>query len=169
MPQDDLLFTLAEVAVGFAGFAGLVTILSRRDGHSTEQLAIDLSGLASVLGASLLVVAFSLLPPVLVQIGLAQDLSWRSSAGMFCVAAGYYFIWSVPDARARYKAVDQSIPWTLKLHFLIAATMILVLALCAVSILPENYYIGALFAYLYFAGFAFVRVFVSLGRDTPAA
>ena len=165
MPQDDLLFTLAEVAVGFAG---LVTILSRRDGRSAEQLAIDLTGLESVLGASLLVVAFSLLPAVLVQIGRAPGLSWRSSAGIFCVAAGYYVVWSVPNSLARYKAVDQSIPWTLKVHFVISATVILVLALCAVSILPENYYIGALFAYLYFAGFAFVRVFVSLGRDTPA-
>ena len=169
MPQDDLLFTLAEVAVAFAGFAGLVTILSRRDGRSAAQAAIDLGNLQSVLGASLVVVTFALLPPVLSQMGMGPTLTSRSSAGTFFVVAGSYLAWSIPNARARYKAANQIVPWTLTVNFGLSGALVLILALCALSILPQSYYLGALASYLYFAGSAFVRVFVALGRDAPDA
>lgn len=38
MPEVDILLTTAEVAVAFAGFASLVTILGRRSAHVDPRI-----------------------------------------------------------------------------------------------------------------------------------
>jgi len=58
--ENDLLLTIAEVAVAFVGFSSLVSLLGRRTSRDDPRLdAIRMRGLIE---SSLLVVAFSLTP-----------------------------------------------------------------------------------------------------------
>ena len=52
---------------------------------------------------------------------------------------------------------------------ILSALVVLALASCALGTISERVYLAALLLYLYFAGVAFIRVFVSLGRSAPAA
>ena len=167
MPTDDLLFTFAEVAVAFAGFAGLVTVLTRRDARSPAQTALDMENLQGVLAASLIVVAFSLLPSVVMHIGIEPKRAWRVASGAFCIAAFTYAFYSIPGYVTRYRAAGKALPVSLKFSISLVAVSILTLALSTLGIVPERFYPVPLVCYLYFAGIAFVRVFTSVGRDTP--
>jgi hypothetical protein len=167
MPEEDLLYTLAEIAIAIAGFSGLVTILSRRDGRSADQAALDLQSLQGVLGASLTVVAFSVLPGALVHMGLSPATAWRGSSAAFSLGAGAYLLWSTPRYRAKYAAAGQPNPRTLRLHIVLAAGVVLALAASALSFLPKAVHVIGLLAYLYMAAYSFIRVFSSLGRIEP--
>lgn len=167
MPTDDLLFTFAEVAVAFAGFAGLVTVLTTRDARPPEQTALDMENLQGVLGASLIVVAFSLLPAVVMHVGIEPKLAWRVASGVFAIAAFVYATYSIPGYVTRYRAAGKAVPISLKFSISLVAFSVLTLALGTLGIVPERIYPVPLVCYLYFAGISFVRVFRSVGRDTP--
>lgn len=47
--HDDFLFIIAEIAAAFAGFAGLVVVISRREDQSPEQALLVLGNLQNVL------------------------------------------------------------------------------------------------------------------------
>jgi hypothetical protein len=167
MLTDDLLFTFAEVAVAFVGFAGLVTALTRRDARTPEQTALDMANLQGVLAASLTVVAFSLLPAVIMHVGIEPKLAWRVASGAFSIAAFVYAMYSIPRTLTRNRAVSEAIPVSLKFSLILVAFSVLTLALITIGIVSERIYPVPLVCYLYFAGMAFVRVFRSVGRDTP--
>ena len=66
----DLMLTVAEIAVAFAGFAGLVTVIAQRlSGADTSVAAIRLQGM---LVLSLLVAAFSFVPQLVAGFGLSE-------------------------------------------------------------------------------------------------
>lgn len=169
MPEEDLLYTLAEVAIAVAGFSGIVTALSSRDGRSAEQAALDFQILQGVLMASLLVVGFSVLPGALVHMGVSVRAAWRVSSSIFFLVAGAYYAWSVPRHVAAYLSADLRVPWSLKFHIALTAAALLALAASAMSFLPQYAHIAGLLAYLYMAAYSFVRVFLSIGHVDSAA
>lgn len=168
MPED-LFFTLAEVGVAFAGFAGLVTVLAARARRSAERAALDLVFLHTVLATSLSVVAFALLPPSLVDMGVESQTAFRACAAMFLAASVGYGSWAGPRARSAYKAASERPPWTWRVNISLAVIQWVVLALCALGIVSSSFYLGALLFYLYLSGSSFFRVFVSVGRIAPSA
>jgi hypothetical protein len=106
----DLLFTIAEVGVAFAGFAGLVTVLAARERRSAERAALDLAFLHTVLATSLTVVAFALLPPSLVEMGVEAETALRICAALFlCVSIGYGS-WAGPRTGSTYRAANERPP-----------------------------------------------------------
>ena len=167
MPQD-LFFTLAEVGVAFAGFAGLVSVLAGRSRRSAERAALDLLFLHTVLATSLSVVAFALLPPSLVDLGMESETALRTCATMFLAVSIGYGSWAGPRARAAYEAVGERPPWTWRLNIGLAVIQWLVLGLCALGIVSSSFYLGALLFFLYLSGSSFFRVFVSVGRMMPS-
>jgi hypothetical protein len=90
MANADLLLTIAEIAVAFAGFASLVSVLSsaRSERHALAQSIL----FRTMVLMSLTVVAFSLVPFVTHGFGLQSSASWRIASGLFLVggAAGLY-------------------------------------------------------------------------------
>ena len=72
MPEVDILLTTAEVAVAFAGFASLVTILGR--GSSQVDPRVIALRFRGMLTNSLLVVAFSMIPLVLFHYDLGETI-----------------------------------------------------------------------------------------------
>ena len=168
MPED-LFFTLAEVGVAFAGFAGLVTVLAAPAGRSAERAALDLQFLHTVLATSLSVVAFALLPPSLVDLGMESETALRVCAAMFLAVSTGYGSWAGPRARSAYDAANEPPPWTWRLNIGLAVIQWIVLALCALGIVPSSLYLAALLFFLYLSGSSFFRVFMSVGRITPSA
>ena len=169
MPEEDLLYTLAEIAIAVAGFSGIVTALSSRNGRSAEQSALDFQILQGVLMASLLVVGFSVLPGALVHMGSGVRAAWRVSSSIFFLVAGAYFMWTTPRHVASYMSADLPVPWSLKFHIVLTGTVLLALAASAMSFLPQHAHIAGLLVYLYMAAYSFVRVFLSIGRKNSAA
>jgi len=166
--SEDLFFTVAEVSVAFAGFAGLVTVLASRARQSAERAALDLVFLHTVLATSLSVVAFALLPPALVDMGVESETALRACAAIFLAVSIGYGSWAGPRAASAYKAANQRPPWTWWLNISLAVIQWVVLALCALGIVSSSYYLGALLFFLYLSGSSFFRVFMSIGRSRPS-
>ena len=82
MDYPGSLETIAEIAVALAGFSALVALLATKDQARRKFEAL---GLQVMLEASLFVVALSLLPVVLFELGLAAGTVWRSSAAIFLI------------------------------------------------------------------------------------
>ena len=168
MPED-LFLTLAEVAVAFAGFAGLVTVLAARSSRATNRASLDLLFLHTVLATSLSVVAFALLPPSLVDMGMESETALRSCAALFLAASLGYGSWAGPRARSAYEAASSRPHWTWRLNVSLGVIQWIVLALCALGVVSSSYYLGALLFFLYLSGSSFFRVFTSVSRATPSA
>jgi hypothetical protein len=81
---DELLSTIAEVAVTLAGFSGVIFALGNRAGGALT--AKEESGLTHMLLTSFGPVLISLIALVLLKSGLENDLAWRISCGL----AGIY-------------------------------------------------------------------------------
>jgi len=166
---EDLFFTVAEVGVAFAGFAGLVTVLAARAKRSAERAALDLVFLHTVLATSLSAVAFALLPPSLVDMGVESEIALRACAAMFLAVSIGYGSWAGPRAGSAYKTANERPPWTWRVNISLAVIQWIVLALCALGIVPSSFYLGALLFFLYLSGSSFFRVFMSVGRIVPSA
>ena len=96
MEDADLLLTIAEIAVAFAGFSGLITILGQRAARVQPQLVEHT--LRGMILTSLLVVAFSLFPFLPFRLGASADVTWRLSAGAYA-AAGAAYLYSTSTRR----------------------------------------------------------------------
>lgn len=80
----DALQTLAEIALGFAGFSGVVVALRPEPGQGSQAFL----RIVNLLGTSLTCLFFALLPLGLLQLDLREDLVWRACAGLFALAHG---------------------------------------------------------------------------------
>jgi glucan phosphoethanolaminetransferase (alkaline phosphatase superfamily) len=88
---SDVLLTLAEVAVAFAGFASIVAIFQVR--WTREDVPFDLFRFWVMLAFSLATLLFALLPFLLHFLGLSDDATWRSCSALlalFVVANGVF-------------------------------------------------------------------------------
>ena len=83
MEHGDLLLTIAEVAVAFAGFASIVGILGTRSASSAPR--VNALRMRIMLLHSLVVVAFSLVPHILHSYGLQEGTVWRASSGLYVI------------------------------------------------------------------------------------
>ncbi|MCR5877473.1 hypothetical protein [Phenylobacterium sp. J367] len=77
-----LLSTYSQVAVGFAGFAGVIGAFSRFRMHA-EATAFRVRAMVAT---ALMEVLFALLPPLVGAFGLPEALVWRICDGVLAVA-----------------------------------------------------------------------------------
>jgi hypothetical protein len=82
MPEADSLIVTAELAVAFAGFAGVVVVLRKR---SEDPSSIAYVRLFRLIEASLASIGFSLLPLVLYHLGLRAPALWSVSSGVMAL------------------------------------------------------------------------------------
>ena len=78
--HTEFLFIVAEVAVAFAGFAGLVVAISGMRDQEPEKARLQFELLRNVLGTSLLAITFALIPPMIADMGASPEATWRGSA-----------------------------------------------------------------------------------------
>jgi hypothetical protein len=79
----DVLLTVAEVSIAFAGFASLIAIFGMRSVSATQTF--DLLRYWVMLEFSLAALAFSLLPIILVFVGVSESIVWPGLSGLLAV------------------------------------------------------------------------------------
>ena len=166
--HSGFLFTVAQVAVAFAGFAGLIIAISGRQGRSEAEVRLDLVLLKNVLGASLMAVAFALIPAAILGMDVEPSVAWRGSAFLYAVGLTVYLARMAPRQVASYRAAGRSLPVTYRVNLGLGIVVIVSQGLCAAGVLPTSAYLPALLFLLYASGVSFVRVFLSVARDNAA-
>jgi hypothetical protein len=130
---ESFLSSAVEVAVGIAGFAGIVAAIRHRDISSWAHGERIL--LRMLLLASGMAVSFALLPAVLVEAGLPEATIWR-------VGSGALLVWQVAIAVHRgrqFRATGTAPPFSRGLYAWIGPILLLQ---------ASNVYLGASWPYL---------------------
>jgi len=78
LDPPEVLLTIAEIAVAFAGFASLSTIVANK--FAGERLEVATSRLRILLGSSLSTIAVAFLPIVMTAFAVSASLLWQGSA-----------------------------------------------------------------------------------------
>ena len=161
MEHGELLFTVAEVAVAFAGFASIVGILGRRPTDSPDQLVA--LRLRIMLLHGLVVVAFSLVPHLLHSYGIQGEAVWRASSGLWLIVSAIVGVSLALRVRALLSASDyRDRPGMIAIGVFFVDT---VLSLANVLGLTEQIaaavYLTALALRLFLSGLAFSSVVFS--------
>jgi len=89
--ESDILLAISEVAVAFAGFASLVSILGR--GTSLDDPRVLSVRMRAMLLTSLLVVGFSLFPIFVFAYGASLGAVWIGSSLALLAASLWYYNW----------------------------------------------------------------------------
>jgi hypothetical protein len=166
--DTDFLFTVAEVGVAMAGFAGLVTVLANRGTERSRERGVHL--LRSMLFVSLMVTAFALFPRLPEHYGLDSAALWSVSSGAFFIAWTLYIVPSGLRFRASFSAMSATQQRTGFMNYTIHSIIGAALFLGVFGVwgsLAEAVYLSCLFGELYLAGYLFVLLFFEL-LDAPA-
>jgi len=166
MEGAELLPTLAEIAIAFAGFASLVSILGGRS--SGERLVANLLRLRGMLQSAMMVLAFSLAPFLPAKFGVSDDMSWRIAGALFALATltPLPFVYPRLLASPLNSRVTVSIGVMQLVAGLALATAVATLSLAAVV----GAYHFSLFTALATSSILFMRVVTSAySGDAPAA
>ena len=108
LQDSDLLLTIAEVAVAFAGFASLVSILGQRSAQ--DNFHVSSVRMRAMVLYSLLVVTFSLFPFVFNRYGLRDEAVWRVSSALFAIAVLAVEVWLIRPSDSRERPWDTRTP-----------------------------------------------------------
>jgi hypothetical protein len=88
LPGSAYLYTLATLAMTFAGFCAIVIVLRQTTGKELSGFHLVLTRL--YLESGLLSAAFCMLPPLLAVCGMSETMAWRSSSAIIVtVLLGY--------------------------------------------------------------------------------
>lgn len=162
MNESDVLLTLAEVAVAFAGFASLVGILGR--GTSKADPRVLSLRMRAMLLTSLLVVGFSLFPVILDWYGWSDRGEWIGSSLALLLTNGVYFYWLEKGIRTLGRA---GLTPSLFQRRVIIPTLLLTLLVVSVLLVVNLFiwspapYLTALALLLFQSGFAFCLIVFS--------
>ena len=101
--MPDALSTIAEIALGLAGFSGVVVVLGRQPGAFTR---VEAGRLVLLLVSSIGAMFLALLPLSLAPLEISSSLLWRISAAAFMAfCLGYALI-----GRSRVRVVRTHAP-----------------------------------------------------------
>jgi hypothetical protein len=165
---DGFLFTAAELAVAFAGFAGLVTVLTQR--LTKTQREFDVVRFRDMLLLSLIAAAFALFPTLPIAFGANEEITWRVSSGLFVVAwAGFGLqglLAGLQLSRSGSRPFLRPLFWNNLAAYIVSVAALLLVAAGAdvVADVRAAVYLAALYVLLYLAGAYFVALFISLAR-----
>jgi hypothetical protein len=157
MSEAEDLRTIAEIAVGLAGFSAVIGVLGSRPSRS--DLRVDALRLQVMLESGLMVAAYSLLPLLVARFGLATDAVWRISGALFLLCAIPSEFLALRRTR-RMKDMKlagfnvNSINWCLSFG---ADLLMLAIALGAFESRAGAIYLSAIFLLLVMAGILFVQ------------
>jgi hypothetical protein len=172
LSESDVLLTVAEVAIAFAGFASLVGILGQR--YSSDDPRVSGTRMRGMITFSLMAVGFSLLPFVVYEYGLEEATVWRLSSGLFFLgflAAGVWVAKLVTRLRGHELVGRRISPLIGTVPFLGAIAGTVLLALNTLVISPRQtpaVYLTCLILLLCMAGFAFAMMVSSFLPNLPS-
>lgn len=158
--QNDALVGIAEVAVVFAGFAGVSVVLSRRQpGQWTYAEAARMS---CMIESSLTAAFFALLPILFASFNASPATMWTAcSAGLALVTIHHMVLTGTRMRRAYTQDPEERMPRLFRLTmFVLGLATVAGLSLNALGVVFERVagpFVAGLLFHLVFAGFMFMR------------
>ena len=168
MNHAEYLFTVGEIGIAFAGFAGLVTVIEKSFRRSPRG-ATDVLRLRNVIAASMLLVLGSLLPYASEQL-FQVEIAWSFSSVMFGCLISVFIFREVftPTFRMYRKNLASQINWLVfvpKQGLLISANVALLFAPFLYASNVQSVYVVSIYALLLHAAISLVRLFISLASE----
>ena len=160
LSPPDILLTISEIAVAFAGFASLSTIVGRQ--LSGEGLVVASSRLAILLISSLTTVLLSFAPLVLMTFSLANELIWQISAIFAISLSGATSPYTLKRVRSMRKLPDFNKPASLVMGLLILLFCIAMLIGASGVVSSFSVYLIGLLSILCTGGVMFALVVLSV-------
>jgi len=129
----DLLYLIAEVSIATVALSGITMVVAisglKLNVHRTGQITVQLR-------MAFIVVAFSLLPLLLLQFDLLEDLLWRIATGSYILTIVYVMIRSVMQAEGYDRLPPKSAP------------LVVITAIGAFTLLPLNLWLATSWPYM---------------------
>ena len=97
MDQTESLQTIAQLAIGLAGFTGIVSAVQSGDHVKSEQAALRVRQL---LETSLGVAFYAFFPLLIIPLVATEDAAWRLSNGLLALAHTVTLLVSIKRAKA---------------------------------------------------------------------
>jgi hypothetical protein len=170
LENADLLLTIAEIAVAFAGFASLVSALS--SAPIEEHPIVQSVRFRTMVLMSLTVVAFSLVPFVPHGLGVPPALSWRIASGLFLLSGSAGMYTGFRNLAGTRAAVGRDAGSNIRVAVVSGAASVALLLLGAntlglSSTFAPGSYVAALLLYLLGSGTAFAALLFSYIHPIP--
>ena len=166
--QGEVLLTLAEVAVAFAGFSGVVAVFGRRD--PTSWSFADRVRFSSLVASSLSLLLLCILPFTLLALQIPEESVWR---GLSAFVAVYFIVSNVFFVRRmRAASASERAELTVIVLRVFRTGQVLVVILSvynAVLVGEFGLFLAALTWLLIQSGFLFARMLISGFGVTRAA
>jgi hypothetical protein len=167
---ESILQTMAEVSVALAGFTGVVAAFGQRRERWTLADTIRFQGM---LGTSLTVLVFSILPFAIHNLGAKATATWAISSGLL---AGLLVIVMPVETRRMRKAIAQRDSqfrmWPVVLAFCLASVAIITQVLNALGIGFQHafgpFFLG-LVCLLLLCALMFIRLLSFVGQQDAEA
>lgn len=159
MKDLDALLTIAEVAVAFAGFASIVSVLGRRSDRDISRF--NRAALRGMIFCSLAVVFCAFAPLVPLRFGLESLLAWRLSSLFLLAVSVALFLAGLQDGRRLRQA---GVPLGMRLSAAIPLIAVAALAAAAAAGLGGKtpaLYLLALLLLLAIAGLLFSGILLT--------
>jgi len=160
MAEESLLLTIAEVSIGFAGFAGIVALFGRRAGGTWSTA--DRLRFNSLIRHALLSLFAAFLPLAIHYVDADHGSPWRPSSAILG-AVFLLLFWNgvrrIPEVRVS-KDAEASVrgAWVLVAGFAVLALALILNAVGIVFRGDAGPYLVALFSSLALAGLFFARL-----------
>lgn len=165
MVDPDLLYTIAQVGVTYAGFSTLVTVVAYRRDMKALPARIYYMLLLSVI-----VVICAFLPTIFLAYDLSEAAAWRASSGLFGVVWCAYWINAIVKLRTRFR-VWGSLALLNKVNTaLVHPAAIISLIVGMTGFWGEStdaVYVTALFIMLYMSAYLFLQIIIDLLDTQP--
>ena len=167
MQHSELLSTMAEVSIVFAGFTGVVGMLGLRSDN--QRIHGQLYQVGAMTGFSLIAALFSLVPLLLSAAGLSDAAVWRSSSvGLLAALLGWGILGALRMRHLRGSGIHLRTDLSAKLMQLLIVPVFVALFAIVAGFLGSRaggIYLLCVFVSLLYAAFFFLRVFLSIRVD----
>ena len=163
----DLLQTIAQIAIAFAGFAGVVAAFS------TFRLAPEATAyrVRLMVAVALLTLLASLLPFIPVAFGISEDAALRISAFFFGLGTIAVAVWAWGGLRPLYQAGLLNTQVITTVWYTIGAVLIIGLMTVAaggIATLGPAIYLGGLFFGIILCCFYFFMLMLAIELGKPS-
>ncbi len=163
MQHSELLSTLAEVSIVFAGFTGVVGMLGFRSDN--QRILGQMYQLGAMIGFSLIAAIFSLVPMLLSAVGLSDAAVWRSSSlGLLAALLGWSIVGTIRMRELRrsgYRTRRRVLAAVMNSLTVLVLLVLLANATGFLGARTEGIYLLCAFVPLLYAVFFFLRIFLS--------
>ena len=162
----DSLQTIAEISIGLAGFSGLIVALRKKTGPFTGVQKFRLQVLLVLTFGSMFL---SLLPDLLTNLGVAENVIWTSCAAAMLAFSLTFVIWMIRAGVRVARVVPEIFNWWIFYslvsgHALVILVQTAVIAGFADNRSPGTFMLGLIW-YLLHAAYQFSRMLFVLPRS----